>query len=955
MRTVDGPYKLLLIDDDSRFFTVLEDNLREIHSLSATLELETDSTRAIEILARNDYRVAFVTSSFRSFTAPEFIANARQRGCEEPIILLTSSGSIAIDVEGLRAGASDYLSIPGLTPERLERAIRHVLLRRRTDQEIRERLRVDKIITAMAMRFINLPAEETDAQILGSLRDLGETSRVERITVFLRDLKAGTVSLRHEWCAPGIRSAPAFNRDVPFSEVTWLADQLTAAGFIQVSDGKEIPPEATGLLEMLRARQVKSFLLAPLMCGGQLLGALSLASLTQPRSWSLDSIRLIKIGAQILANALEQRRIQEALRQSEQRYREVVEGLGEGIIVCDGSDVILQVNTRMADIAGYTVGEMVGKFAYDLLSVPGEEEQLRERTRRRRNGISESYEMRLRKKDGSLFWAAVNATPLADAAGQFSASLGAITDISFRKEAEETLRQQQQFLRLVIDTTPNLIYVKDSECRVVLANRAFAEFYRSSPDALLGKSDLEIHPEHDQAQHFYDECKLVLESGQTKIIDQLMMHDPFTGKERWHHVIRQPFVAPDGRSMQLLTVATDITERRHAEQEALRLERQLLQSQKLEAIGQLAAGIAHDLNNALGAVVGHLQLLQLSADLPGSAKGSVEIALGGCERALSLIEQLLGFSRQGKYNLTQISIQRAVRETVEFLGKIIEKHIRLSYDGVRDELYVRADPGQLQQALTNLILNAKQSMPEGGAIRFQFEVKAVAHPEHFNSRASAGEYVVVSIEDTGVGIPEELRHRIFEPFFTTKEQEQGSGLGLSMVYGIMQNHGGWVEVASTRGSGSRFSLYFPRAQGAVMSTTEKPASIELASGLVLVIDDESILVDLTKRFLELAGIATVGFTSGQEALSWYESHFREVDLVILDMKMARMDGKECFDSIRQINPDARVAILSGYVQDAAAQDLLSRGALRFFHKPLKYPELVKWVSAVLGKAEQVAH
>ena len=394
-------------------------------------------------------------------------------------------------------------------------------------------------------------------------------------------------------------------------------------------------------------------------------------------------------------------------------------------------------------------------------------------------------------------------------------------------------------------------------------------------------------------------------------------------------------------------------ERLIVEEESQKLQQRLIQAQKMEAIGQLAAGIAHDLNNALFAVAGHLQLMNMSKIESPQIKTSVGCALSGCERASSLIEQLLCFSRQGKYNVEHVSLPKLVKETLDFLSKIISKEILIDVGAtLEDDLIIIADPGQVQQALINVLINAQQAMPHGGTISLRYVKKHIRSPQRNNFRAEEGDFVCVSIKDTGQGISKDNLEKVFEPFFTTKETGKGSGLGLSMVYGIMQNHGGWVEVNSVLGEGSTFSLYFPigRIEKEKIEAPLSAVPLKPQGGFVLVIDDEKMIVDLMEKFLAHAGIETKGFISGKEALTWYERYHSKVDLIVLDMKMPLMNGEECFARIRAINPGAQVIIVSGYIQDESAQNMLKNGALRFFQKPVRYDELISWIRLHTGKS-----
>ncbi len=996
-----------------------------------------------------------------------------------PIVFISHQESADAQAQALLAGASDCLFDSEVSPSTLECAIQRSFARREVDVKLRERLVFDKLITKLSMQFIHRTPDEVRGEVTSALSVIGRHIQASRSFIFLHN-DDGSATQEYEWCAEGVPALKDHREPISLLSLKWVTDTLSSMGAILVSDSSPLPPEAVALSTIIQESGVKGLALFPLESRGTLIGSVGFSTLSARALWSPETVRLLKITANILGAALQQRKVQRALHLSELRYRTVVQGLGEGILLCDPSDRILQVNDRMGEITGYSSAELIGQVADEFLLPPGDAHLLREHTAKRLQGENERYEIRLKRKDGSQFWAQINATPVYED-GKIIATLGAVTDVSAQKESsealraseekyrdlvetssdliwsvdlsgritfvnsacravyrcepqeligklftdlvdptcrekdmelfravlggkeviqaetkhlrpdgstislsinaiplrgpeqeivgatgtasditrrrevEDELRAQEEFLRQVVDLAPNLILVKDSNFRFTLVNQAFASQYGLTPAEIVGKTDADIHPNKKEAATFVEECKYVLSSLQSCETLECPITDPQTGEIRWHYTIRKPLVLPDGRPPQVLTVATDITLRRKAEMEALRLEKQLLQAQKMEAIGQLAAGVAHDLNNALGAVVGHLQLLQLSRDLSPSIANSLEIALGGCERALSLIEQLLGFSRQGKYNLQTHSLRKLVDDTVSFLSKVIEKDIEIRFEGDGRDYMVQVDAGQLQQALTNLIINAKQAMPKGGTITFSFEKRNIPDPSAFNAKAVDKQYVLLSVSDSGSGIDPLIAHKIFEPFFTTKQAPRGggTGLGLAMVYGILQSHGGWVDIDSSYEEGACFRMFLPLRsnEGTNMnqSSGDRNAPISPSSGTVLVVDDEPILVDLTRRFLEIAGIASVGFTSPEEAVVWYRDNHSTIDLVVLDMKMAKMDGPACFAALREINPKARVAILSGYVQDEAAQQLLSNGALRFFQKPLKYPELVRWITVELSE------
>jgi len=646
-----------------------------------------------------------------------------------------------------------------------------------------------------------------------------------------------------------------------------------------------------------------------------------------------------------------------ALIDREIGFQTLIESLGDGIIFSDREDRIILVNSRMASLSGYSVDEMRGRPSDELLLPKNERGALMERTNRRLRGISERYEILLMRKNGERFWAEINATPIYNSKDKIIGTLGAVTDITQRVEAVQELTFQKEFLRKVIDTTPSPIFAKDSNGVFTLANEALANLYDTTVDRIVGHHNREFSADPVQVERFLAEDLQVIAEAIPVVSPSVRTTNRRTKVEQWFHTIKVPFRAHNGGDVQVLAIATDITERKQIEESNAQLQAQLMQSQKMDAIGKLAAGVAHDLNNSLAAVTGHLNLLQSDPSLSADVAHSVDVALSGCARASSLIRQLLGFARQGRYAPHTLALADAVGESVEFLGRVVGDRFKLVIQCDSKVPAISADDAQLQQVLTNLIINATQAMPNGGQILLNIGTCIVGSNELFNAQAKSGRFVTLQVQDTGTGIAPEYLDKIFEPFFTTKSpstrtpkgiEAGGSGLGLAMVYGIMQHHGGWAEVSSRVGVGSTFTLFFPQACQQQLEKLTDQIEIHGTGGTIMLIDDEPTLVDLGSQFITRAGHNVKGFTKCQDALRWFSEHKDEVELVILDMKMPDIDGPTCFAELRRIRPDIRVAILSGYVDDDIAQDLMAHGALKFFHKPLKYPELIAWIGDELG-------
>lgn len=400
-------------------------------------------------------------------------------------------------------------------------------------------------------------------------------------------------------------------------------------------------------------------------------------------------------------------------------------------------------------------------------------------------------------------------------------------------------------------------------------------------------------------------------------------------------------------------------DQQEAESKARELEKQLLQAQKMDAIGKLTAGIAHELNNALLTVMGNIGLAKNYGGDDSRVDERLQLALKGCERSAALIRQLMGFARQGFYRPERVEFQEVIQEAIGFLSPILEKNVDLKFEPGHERLLVTIDRGQFHQVIANLVINAQQAMPNGGRISMTCGKSYVEEPSHRNPEAVPGNYVTLRIEDQGEGIDPGNIDRVFEPFFTTKSKAQGTGLGLSVVYGIMQRHLGWITLESELGKGTIATLSLPESSSLEAFVPKQEEELVRkpphGRGSILVIDDEVTLVDVVCRYLEEFGYTTTGFSDPLKAVDWYKDNSEEVDVIILDMKMPKMDGSAAFTRLRAIHKGARVFLFSGYSQDEAVERVLKAGAEGFFHKPIDFDQLLHRLGEILGPVPAEAH
>lgn len=516
-----------------------------------------------------------------------------------------------------------------------------------------------------------------------------------------------------------------------------------------------------------------------------------------------------------------------------------------------------------------------------------------------------------------------------------------------RQEAlREALAQSEERFRLFIEHTPAAVAMFDREMRYIIASRQWYRAYEITDQEIIGKSHYDIFPDiPERWRQIHDHCL----TGHNQSCDEDLF-ERADGSKIWIQWEIQPWYQTAEKVGGIIMFTQVITERKESEARQKKLQQKLFQAEKLNALGRFAAGIAHDLNNTLGAISGHLQILKGDSALSSKRSGdAVEMAQFGCDRAARLVDQILCFTRKGKYQPEIISLSEAVKESLAFLRGGIGDRIELTVSGESEEL-VMVDRGQLQQVITNLIMNAHRAMSGKGRLELLFQPELRSSVEA-NESAAPGRYLRLSVRDSGRGIsPKHLQH-VFDPFFTTQESGEGLGLGLAMVYGIMQNHGGWVEVESELGKGSVFHLFFPiveQKQEPSDSVSEHSLSQEKQGSIVLVVDDEKQLSDLMARFLSSHKIQSKCFTSPVEALRWFKNHSHEVSLVLLDMQMPGLSGEQVFEELRRVQPNLPISLMSGYASDERVEELLEKGARQFLKKPFRYEEVVSDVKRLLA-------
>jgi two-component system cell cycle sensor histidine kinase/response regulator CckA len=505
-----------------------------------------------------------------------------------------------------------------------------------------------------------------------------------------------------------------------------------------------------------------------------------------------------------------------------------------------------------------------------------------------------------------------------------------------RKRAEEALVRAKEDWEKTFDAITDMVMLLDNKHRIIRVNSSAAKALNATKESLVGKKCYEAV--HGQKRRI-GQCPLTLTiktlKPQTKEITEAKLGGTFICST-------SPILDHPGQLRGYAHTLKDVTQSK-------RLEAQLQQAQKLEAIGTLAGGIAHDFNNVLMSIRGHASLALVYAEAGRPHSEHLKGIEDSVQRGAELTKQLLGFAKGGKYEVKPTDLNELIESSSEMFGRT-KKEIRIHRKYQKGIWPVEVDQGQVEQVLLNLYVNAWQAMPGGGDLYLQTTNVAFEENHAKPFGVGPGRYVKISVTDTGVGMDEATQQRIFDPFFTTKEMGLGTGLGLASAYGIIKSHHGIISVNSEKGNGTTFHIHLPASEKEVKTRVKGPDE-EMLKGTetVLLVDDEDMILDVGKGMLAEMGYKVLLARGGKEALRVYKKHKDKIDLVILDMIMPDISGGEIYDKMKEDNPKVKALLASGYSVTGHAADILKRGCDGFIQKPFDMKQLSGKIRHVLGK------
>ena len=611
------------------------------------------------------------------------------------------------------------------------------------------------------------------------------------------------------------------------------------------------------------------------------------------------------------------------------------ENAADIIAVVDVDFKLTNVNRRFEEELGMRREELLGRPVASVMT-PESVEHARAHVRELFGGKSQvMFEITVHRADGEVVPFEVNAVPIRQD-GAIRAIEASLRNISERRKRDEALRTSEETNRVLLNAASSAVFLIDARGIVLAANQATRD--RMGQGELVGRPIAEFLPP-EVAERRRQKGLEVIRTGRP-----LEFEDECLGRSYWTSI--HPIHDESGAIIRLAVYSRDITDDKQAAEERKRLTLQLQQAQKMEAIGTLAGGIAHDFNNLLMAIQGNVSLVLFDlepSDQRHRLLTNIEKLVGS---GAELTAKLLGYARRGKYESRPLLPNDLVRETAETFGRM-RKDIRIHCDLADGLKRIIADRGQLEQVLLNLFVNAADAMPNGGQLLL--ETRNATHHDipAKGYTVNPGDYVRLSVRDTGVGMDRETMVRIFDPFFTTKRMGRGTGLGLASAYGIVKGHGGYIDVESEKGAGSVFFVYLPATDQPPAPEAKAGRQAEPGAGTVLLVDDELSVLEVTARMLERLGYTVVMAASGHEALTLYRGDPGRFRLVILDMIMPETGGGEVFDELKRINPEVRVLLASGYSMQGQARTIMNRGCTGFIQKPFTMDDLSLKLQAAL--------
>ena len=806
-----------------------------------------------------------------------------------------------------------------------ERSLRTLLAA--AQRQAQELELLDQVRTSLAMEMDLSAIFQTVVD--GIARTFGYT------LVSLYTLQDGSLVLQHQTGYPRVIER------MPITE--GIMGRVVRTGVPVLAENVGDDPDFRAAIE-----GITSEVCIPLMDQGKPAGVLNVES-TGSVSMGEADLRLMTVLGEHVSIAFSKARLYAEARENEEQYRALVTTLGEGVAIVDLSERFVYANPAAESVFGVPPGGLDGRNLSEFL---GETDLARSKseTLKRVQGIRSTYEIAIRRPGGESRQIELIAAPRCGRDEAVNGTLGIFRDVTELRRLQRSLEQERSLLLSLIDSLPDYVYLKDRESRFILTNKAQAALVgKSDPRELVGRTDHDF-VEKSLADRYRADDIRIMESG-IGVANIEERSEAAGGDVRKVLTTKVPIFDGSGAVTGLVGISRDVTELTRAEDERARLQDQLQQAQKMEAVGRLAGGIAHDFNNILTVIAGYCELALEESRGNRALEGNVEEIKRAARRAAALIAQLLAFSRRQILQPRVFDLGDLVVGMEGMLKRLLGEDIRLRSFRTGRSLNVHADPGRIEQVIMNLAVNSRDAMPGGGLLTIHTATgkppaeELAGHPELIE-----GDFVVLSVSDTGQGMDPATLGRLFEPFFTTKDMGKGTGLGLATVYGIVRQSNGHITCRSEVGRGTTFTIYLPHAsQGAADREGAElgPAKPQRGTEIILLVEDDESVRRFVKTILETAGYTVEVADSGLVAIEKLESMAGTPDLLLTDVIMPGMDGRVLAQEVLRRSPGTRLIYMSGYAEVAAGLPGPLDTDLRLIQKPFAAGDLLKKVREIL--------
>jgi|GEM_PF-4548531 len=791
----------------------------------------------------------------------------------------------------------------------------------RAEEQEEFRHAFQKLIAETSSEFIAASPLRFSMTVDRMLMRFGEFLKADRCYLVRLTPESRTFSITNQWNAPGIPAHKDLFQQVTSDIYPWLSKQISMREPVCVEDMKSLPGEASREKHDLLKLGVKSIALFPVFVQGRIQGMLGIETLEERKTWDAELISLLQLASAITAEALKKDAMEKELISGRRRLADIIKATNVGTWEWDFPSGRITCNRRFAEIIGYKPEELA-PFTIEKwrsLCPPDEVKASGKLLEEHIAGKLDYYEFegRMQHKHGSWVWVLNRGSIVSreDSSGNPLVISGTVQDITERKTSEEQLRHSYELMRYIIEHTPSAVAVHDRELRYIFVSQKYLEEFQVADTDIIGKHHYEVFPDlPEKYRKVHQRC---LQGEVVRDKDDLFPRGD--GRVDWTTWECRPWYEADGSIGGIVLYTEIVTERLQAEEERLQLQNQLAQSSKMESVGRLAGGVAHDFNNMLQAIMGHAEMAldaiseshELWEDL-----SSIQLAAA---KSAELTRQLLTFARKQAVTPQPVNLNTVVSGMTSMLERMIGETVALAWKPA-DELWnVMIDPAQADQILINLCVNARDAAGDGGEILIWTENQSDEH----------GEYVLLGVEDNGCGMDEETLKNVYEPFFTTKTVGEGSGLGLPMVYGIVSQNNGMIHISSTPGEGTTVRIMFPRtseSSSQQIRKTQALRGIKTEGKNVLIAEDEKAVLSLVKSLLIQQGHRVFAADSPLEAAETAKARQNEIDLLITDVVMPGMNGLELYNTIKGYQKFLRVLFISGYTADILSlENTLSPG------------------------------